>query len=235
MNSYFLLSCNTYQHPSKIKKKKKKGTQTESNCLYSALKSVWHCLWSHLFIPRNQPSFWESCCISLISRPCPACCFYQLRRLGRDHWSSAFSSPLRKMKHRIHINKTYSAMLSGNVWLILQQISYWCSGTFPYSFQLWVFAYSFLTGARMLTDWWCALNLLEFCPFACVFLHCCLDNAVHYIVSASTSQWSALVTAEATSNRMNQLYRNGGELCYNYISVSFWLILERQNDVNKVA
>lgn len=51
--------------------------------------------------------------------------------------------------------------------------------------------------------------LVCFFSVACFFLHRCLDNAARYIVSASTSQWAALVTVEGTSNRMNQLCSNG--------------------------
>lgn len=187
--------------------------------------------------PTISPPFGEYRCISLKSCPQPACCFHQLRRLRRDQ---AFSSPiLRKMKHWTHISKHVQAEFSHAFWQCVANFTVHfilvAAATVPYSFQLWVFAYSFLTGVHMLTDWWCAFNLLVFCPFACVFLHCCLDNATQYIVSASTSQWSALVTAEGTSNRMNQLCKNGGKLCCSHNFVSFLLILERHNDVYKVA
>lgn len=130
MNYNFLLSCNTYQHPSK-----KRGIQTESNCLclthlngccvlpFFSLKNfisivvprqTLHC--SHLFIPNNQPTLWG---VSLylpekLSSPRLLFSWIASFKTRRDQ---AFSSPiLRKMKHWTHINKHVQAEFSHAFW-----------------------------------------------------------------------------------------------------------------------
>lgn len=52
-----------------------------------------------------SPSFRDYRCISLINRSRPACCFHWLRRLRRDHWSLAFSSPILRKNEAQNMNQ----------------------------------------------------------------------------------------------------------------------------------